>query len=234
MFEHVNFDIDDFTLKTKNIDGKRWYVTENGGKYPSITTVISYFSMKAIMEWRKRVGDEEANRISGKASRRGTIVHTMCEDYINNDPFSDKVMPSDLETFNLIKPVLDSRLGKIYSQELAMYSDHLGIAGRCDCIAEFDGKLSIIDFKTSKRTLSDFGGDKLEKYFRQCSGYAVMFEERTKIPVSQVVVIAAVDNEPQAEVYVSKRDNHIDGLINMIDTYYEKNNIRRENVVLDY
>ena len=234
MFEHVNFDIDDFTLKTKNIDGKRWYVTENGGKYPSITTVISYFSMKAIMEWRKRVGDEEANRISGKASRRGTIVHTMCEDYINNDPFSYKVMPSDLETFNLIKPVLDSRLGKIYSQELAMYSDHLGIAGRCDCIAEFDGKLSIIDFKTSKRTLSAFGGDKLEKYFRQCSGYAVMFEERTKIPVSQVVVIAAVDNEPQAEVYVSKRDNHIDGLINMIDTYYEKNNIRRENVVLDY
>jgi hypothetical protein len=223
MFNHVSFESDEFELKTVSEDGKRWYVTESGGKYPSITTVISYFSKNAIMAWRKRVGEEEANKVSLKASRRGTNVHLLCEDYINNLPVKKGVMPSDLEMFSIMKSVLDERVGDVYAQEYAMYSDHLGIAGRCDCIAMFDGKLSIIDFKTSKRPLSAFGGDKLDKYFRQAAGYAVMFEERTKIPVSQVVIIAAVDNEIHPEVHVSRRDDHIGGLIGMIDEYYTKN-----------
>ena len=229
MFNHVEFESDDFELKTVNEDGKRWYVTDSGGRYPSITTVISYFSRKAIMEWRKRVGEEEANKVALKASRRGTNVHLMCEDYINNLPTKKEAMPSDLEMFHIMKPVLDERIGDVYAQEYAMYSDHLGIAGRCDCIAEFDGKLSIIDFKTSKRPLSAFGGEKLDKYFRQASGYAVMFEERTKIPVSQVVIIAAVDNELHPEVHVSKRDKHIGDLIGMIDEYYVKNGLTNKN-----
>ena len=96
MFNHVEFESDDFELKTVNEDGKRWYVTDSGGRYPSITTVISYFSRKAIMEWRKRVGEEEANKVALKASRRGTNVHLMCEDYINNCLLYTSPSPRDV------------------------------------------------------------------------------------------------------------------------------------------
>ena len=93
-------------LPTENIDGKRYYVTPNGEKYPSITTVLGHFNKKAIYEWRQRVGEKEANRVSTQASRRGTKVHQMCEDYINNELDEKKFMPSDRETFNSIKNIL--------------------------------------------------------------------------------------------------------------------------------
>jgi genome maintenance exonuclease 1 len=218
MFNHVELDLPEISLRSETLkSGTRYYYDENGNKYPSITTVISHFSKKSIMEWRKRVGEKEANRITTQAARRGTSVHQLCEDYINNIEIDySKLMPNDTEMFLTLKETLDTRLDDVYVQEWPMYSEHLGIAGKCDCIAYFDGKLSIIDFKTSRKSMHP---NKLENYFRQASGYAVMFEERTKIPINNLVIIAAIDDQKDAEVYTSKRDSHINGLIEMITEY---------------
>ena len=147
MFTHLDNDIPE--IKTETIDKKRYYVTPEGKKYPSITTVLGHFNKKAIYEWRQRVGNKEANRISTQASRRGTKVHQMCEDLINNELDEKKFMPSDKETFNTIKNILENNINNIHCQEATLYSDYLKVAGRVDCVAEWNGKLSVIDFKTS-------------------------------------------------------------------------------------
>ena len=123
-----------------------------GVKYPSITTVLSILSQAGIQAWRKRVGEEEANRISHRASTRGTAVHAIVEDYLNNvENYKDKYALNIIDNFLPLKGLLDTRIGKIYAQEVALFSHHLGVAGRVDCVAEFDGKISIIDFKTSQK-----------------------------------------------------------------------------------
>ena len=218
-FNHVSIEIPE--IKTENINGGRYYVTPTGEKYPSITTVLSILSKKAIMEWRKRVGEAEANKISTKAARRGTNVHQMCEDYLNNKPYiTSKTMPVDKEMFATLKPILDKRINNIHTQEATLYSDYLGVAGRVDCIAEFDGRLSVIDFKTSRKPKKK---EWISNYFQQASAYCVMYEERTKIPVDQIVILIAVDdNEPQ--VFVEKRDNHIGACMTTISLYKEQQN----------
>jgi genome maintenance exonuclease 1 len=225
MFNHIKFDSNGLEVKRVNVNGSRMYETADGKRYPSITTVLSHFTKDAIMAWRKRVGEKEANRVSVTASRRGTNVHQMCEDYINNNDYKEGQVFSDIEDFLILKPELDRLITDVYCQEWFMYSDHLGIAGTCDCVALVNGKLSIIDFKTSKRSLTLYGGDKLKKYYAQCAGYAVMFEERTGIPVSQVVIIAKVDGKTDAEVYIEKRDNWIHSLIDMIKVYKQDNGL---------
>ena len=133
-----------FGMRTENHNGKRHYVTPEGELYPSITTVLGELSKAAIQAWRKRVGEEEANKISGKASRRGTSVHSVCESYIKNEEgFLDKETYNIIELFKTIEPFFE-RINNVHGVELALYSDHFGIAGRTDLIAEFDGTLSII------------------------------------------------------------------------------------------
>ena len=135
-----------FGMRTENINGKRNYVTPSGELYPSITTILSEFSKASIQAWRKRVGETEANKISGKASRRGTSVHSVCESYIKNeDGFLDGQTPNIIELFKTIEPFLE-RIDNVHGVELGLYSDHFGVAGRTDLIAEFDGKLSVIDY----------------------------------------------------------------------------------------
>ena len=218
-FNHVSIEIPE--IKTENFDGGRYYVTPSGERYPSITTVLSILSKKAIIEWRNRVGEAEANKISTKAARRGTNVHQMCEDYLNNKPYvTNKTMPVDKEMFATLKPILDERINNIHTQEATLYSDYLGVAGRVDCIAEFDGRLSVIDFKTSRKPKKK---EWISNYFQQASAYCVMYEERTKIPVDQIVILIAVDdNEPQ--VFVEKRDNHIGACMTTISLYKEQQN----------
>ena len=182
MFNHVrsNFYEFDSELVTEKVNGKRHYVTPSGDKYPSITTVLSILSREGIKAWRARVGEETANAISTKAARRGTNVHYMCEDYINNELNTSKFLPNEKELFYSIKPLIDNHINNIHAQEVTLYSDYLRVAGRVDLIAEFDGKLSIVDFKTSnKRKKKEW----ISNYFQQTSAYAVMYEERTKIPV---------------------------------------------------
>ena len=211
-----------FGMRTENKNGKRHYVTPEGELYPSITTILGEFSKASIQEWRKRVGETEANKISGKASRRGTSVHSVCESYIKNeDGFLDGQTPNIIELFKTIEPFLE-RVDNIHGVELALYSDHFGVAGRTDLIAEFDGILSVIDYKTSNKIKKK---DWCESYFAQCAFYGIAYEELTKIPVPQVVVIIAVDNE-QPQLFVEKRDDWVDKIweakklyeLNIIDT----------------
>lgn len=213
IFEHKHIEFQE--LETVTIDGKRHYVTPEGKKYPSITSVLSILSRQQIMEWRKRVGEEEANKISSQAARRGTKIHKMCEDYLNNELDEKKFMPNDREMFASLRPIIDQSINNIYAQEMPLWSDYLGVAGRVDCIAEFNGVLSVIDFKTSKKLKKK---ENISNYFQQTSAYAVMFEERTKIPVSQIVIIIAVDNE-KPQVFVEKRNNYIWDCINTISLY---------------
>ena len=188
-FNHVGSELQD--LKTETINGKRHYVTPNG-KYQSITALLSNLSKAGIQAWRKRVGEEEANRISRQASGRGTRVHNIADSYIKNqeDPL-EGVLPDAVEMFQSITPLID-RIDNVHCVEGALYSDELKLAGRTDLIAEFDGALSAIDYKTSKRIKI---WDHCHSYFMQGAFYAHAYEERTGIPVKDIVIIMAVENE---------------------------------------
>ena len=220
-FKHVGCDID-YELTTETINGKRHYVTPGGNKYPSVTTITSQYNKQSIMEWRKRVGEEEANRISSKAAGRGTRVHTMCENYLNNqEDYLQKQMPDAIVMFNTLQPLLNDYVNNIHALEVPLYSDYLRTAGRVDCIAEFDGAISVIDFKTSSKPKEDKW---IQNYYMQCSAYAVMFEERTGIPVPRIVVMIAVDGD-KAQIFVKKRNDYIDGFIKYRDIYEELLNV---------
>jgi len=195
-----------FGIRTENINGKRNYVTPSGELYPSITTVLGELTKASIQKWRERVGETEANKVSGKASRRGTSLHSVCEAYIQNeDGYLEGETPNIVELFKTIEPFFE-RVDNIHGVELALYSDHFGLAGRTDLIAEFDGKLSVIDYKTSNRPKKR---EWCENYFAQGAFYGVAYEELTSIPVPQVVIIMAVENE-SSQLFVEKRDDWID------------------------
>lgn len=211
-FTHKNFLLEE--IETETVDGKRFYKTPNGN-LPSITTVLSILSRDAIKAWRKRVGETEANKISTKASRRGTSVHKMCEEYLNNELNLKEFLPNDRETFNSLKGILDEHLDNIYAQEVPLWSSYLGVAGRVDCIAEWDGKLSVIDFKTSRKLKKK---KYISNYFQQCAAYAVMWEERTGIPINKIVVVIAVDGE-EPQIFEERRDNYINECVETIAQY---------------
>ena len=190
-FNHVGQSFD-FELKTENINGKRHYVTPDGNRYVSITTLLSNLSKAGIQKWRARVGEVEANRISTKASRQGTGVHSVCESYIKNeDGFLDGRMPNEVEMFQSINPLLD-KIDNVHVTEGALYSDELKIAGRTDLIAEFDDELAVIDYKTSRKIKT---WDMCHAYFMQGAFYAHAYEERTGIPINNITIIMAVENE---------------------------------------
>ena len=201
-------------------DTGRKYMTPEGVNLPSITTVLSILSRDSIAKWRKRVGEEVANQISTRASGRGTRVHEIIEKYIDNDPnFKDGYTPDIIQSFLAVQNILDDRIGNVYAQEAPLYSNHLGVAGRVDCVADFDGKRSIIDFKTSMKTKKL---DWIKNYFMQESAYAIMWEERTGQPITQLVTIISVDNaDPQ--VFVEHRDNWVRPLRDTIKQYEEEN-----------
>lgn len=221
IFEHAQVDLGYSDLLAETTESGRVYNTPSGNQYPSITTVLSILSEDAIKEWRRRVGDEEANKISTRASRRGTAVHLIAEKYINNDPdYKKNVTPDILQSFLDIKPILDTRIGKVYGQEIPLYSDYLGIAGRVDCIAEFDGVPSIIDFKTSRRVKTS---DDIHSYFMQEAAYAIMWEERSGMPIPNLVTIIAVDDNPPL-VFKEHRDNWAHKLIETISEFKRRKN----------
>lgn len=199
-------------------DGKRYYVTPEGKKLPSVTTVVGAQKKQAIMEWRQRVGEEVANKISKQATTRGTNMHTLCEYYLNNEPKPPGVvMPDAKEMFISIKPYLN-KINNIHYQEVGLWSSQLGLAGRVDCIGEYEGKLSVIDFKTSKKIKKR---EDILDYFWQCTAYALMYEELVGMPIDDLIIIMAVDNE-QPMIFKEKTQDHIEGLVKAID-YYHKN-----------
>jgi hypothetical protein len=218
-FEHVGIDLGYNDIEAETTSSGRKYKCPNGVSYPSVTTVLSILSEDGIRAWRKRVGEVEANKISHRAATRGTAVHAIVEDYINNKPnYTEGYMPNVVENFNDIKGILDERIGKVYAQEVPLYSDHLGLAGRVDCVAEFDGVLSIVDFKTSRKLKKK---EWIEGYFIQESAYAVMWEERTGMPITNLVTIISVDGA-EAQVFKEHRDNWTPKLLETIDEYAKR------------
>ena len=185
-------------------DGTRIYKTPSGKAYPSVTTVTGLHNAKGIAAWRRRVGEEEANRVSSRASARGTRIHSYCEDYLKGNIFEADIF--DLEMFNSIKFWLDD-IDNIHALEDPLYSDFLQVAGTVDCIADFQGKLSVIDFKTASKPKDR---DDIYNYFMQTAAYAVAFEERTGIPIGRLVIIMAVEND-DPRLFIEKRDNWIGG-----------------------
>lgn len=196
-------------------DGKRYYTLSDGTKLPSVTTVLGAMKKEAIMAWRKRVGEEEANKISKKATGRGTNMHLMCEDYLNNKKPTG--MPDAMEMFISIKPYLN-KINNIHYQEQSLWSKQLGMAGKCDCIAEYEGELSVIDFKTSRKLKTI---DQIEDYFWQTSAYALMYEELVGEPIHNLVIIMAVEDDKPL-IFKQKTEDHIEGLVKAINFYKEQ------------
>lgn len=196
MFHHVDHGVVLPKITRKTTESGRKYYTPEGNAYPSITTVLSIVGKDSIQEWRKRVGEEEANRISGQATVRGTAVHKLAEDYLNNvENWKDGHMPANLFSFNQIKKILDERVNNVWFQEEFLYSDKLKCAGQVDCIAEFDGQLSIIDFKTSRKPKKR---EWIRNYEVQTCFYAAAFLERTGISIKNYAIIIMVDgDDPQ-------------------------------------
>jgi genome maintenance exonuclease 1 len=199
-------------------DGKRYYVTPEGKKLPSVTTVVGAQKKQAIMEWRRRVGEEVANKISKQATTRGTNMHSLCEYYLNNEPKPPGVvMPDAKEMFISIKPHLN-KINNIHYQEVGLWSSQLGLAGRVDCIGEYEGRLTVIDFKTSKKAKDR---ESILDYFWQCTAYALMYEELIGQPIDELVIIMAVQDSTPL-IFKEKTQDHIEGLVKAID-YYHKN-----------
>ena len=212
-------------LKREEYNGKRYYISPNGKRLPSVTTVLSHFKGDSIKKWRQKVGEEEANKISGRASRRGTKFHSLMESYISNqerDSFlNEKVMPDMKLAFNNMLPTLD-RLDNVHYLETMLYSETLGLAGQVDCIAEFDGVPSIIDFKTSLRLKKE---EWILNYFEQCTCYSLMYEEMTGIQCKQIVVLISVDDEPEPQVFVKQRGEYIPELARKVKQFRLEHNL---------
>lgn len=204
----------------KRIDGEtaRLYETPTGQRYPSVTTVLGKMLDKtALNEWRKRVGDEEANRVSTRASTRGTNIHDMCEKYVLGQDV-DMSMPHNTMIFHQIKKVLDEKVDMVRATECTLFSHHLKIAGTCDLVANYDGRLSIIDYKTSTRRKRK---DWIEGYLLQCSLYSYMLWEMTGIGVKDVVVVIGVDDEIDAQIFVERPANYIEKAADLVRSYHK-------------
>jgi genome maintenance exonuclease 1 len=215
-FKHVVLESNIEQLEQVNTDNGRFYKSANGMLYPSVTTVTGLMNAKHIQEWRRRVGNEEANKISAQAARRGTKIHQLCEDYINGSDIDlSKYTIFDIDNFKRLQLVIDRYIDNIRLQEVRLYSDFLKMAGTVDCIAEFDGKLSVIDFKTARKLKEK---EHILNYFCQATAYAIMYEERTGTPVSRIVILISVDDE-EPQIFVDKRDRYVTDLIRVRNEY---------------
>lgn len=216
-FRHINNDTVLCELERKEINGKRYYISPQGKPLPSVTTFLGHFKKDSIQAWRKRVGEEEANKISGKASRRGTKFHSLMESYLNNEAgfLTDEVMPDMKQSFWDMVPTLD-RIDNIHYIETMLYSEVLGLAGQVDCIAEFDGIPSVIDFKTSNKLKKE---EWITSYFEQCTCYSLMYEEMTGVQCKQIVVLISVDGELHPQVFVKNRKEYVPELAEKIKQF---------------
>jgi len=225
MFNHLNVELPPITATTT--DGLRLYETPEGNKYPSITTILSVRNKSGLMEWRKRVGNDVANHIARTAAARGTKVHHMCEDYLNNeniDHHKKNFLPFCL--FGQLKEKVLCNINNIHAQEAGLYSDKYKVAGRVDCIAEYNGVLSIIDFKTSTKERNEEWN---ENYYIQCSAYAEMYEERTGTKIEQIVILCVTEDGTVQE-FVKEKYDYLDAITETATEWNKKNEISNVNI----
>jgi genome maintenance exonuclease 1 len=218
MFNHIRHDF--VKLLQEDVNGTRCYVTPTGERYPSITTVLSDYNKKKLMEWRARVGETKANEISRKAITRGTSVHKALEMYLQNENVSSlEMLPNVKSLFFRIKEEIDAKVNNIHCLEDKLFSHELGIAGTVDCIAEHNGILSVIDFKTSIHLKRK---ENIGNYFMQAVAYRTMFHEMTGLDPKQVIILIAVDTAMFCQTFVVKENElelYKQELIKYIDAY---------------
>jgi genome maintenance exonuclease 1 len=212
--------IESASIERVEVNGVRHYKTPQGGLYPSVTTVTSTYNKKSLMEWKKRVGAAEAQKIATKAARRGTAVHNMCEHYIlgTEDTLLNPI-PENVEMFKPLKQVLDQDVDFVQGLESFMYSDTLKVAGTVDCVGEYKGELAVIDFKTAAKSKRK---EWIKNYFMQGSAYAKMFEEVTGHSVKQIVIAITVEGEREPQIFVENVNDHIDDFIKLRQQFEEK------------
>ena len=210
MFNHVPVEIG--KLVQVNAKGGRYYETPSGAKYPSVTSVTRLHNLESIQAWKDKVGEEEAGKISRRALARGNKIHSLAEKYLLNEgDMSDDFSKAD---FGQMLPYLD-KINNIHCLETQLYSDHLQTAGTVDCIGEYEGKLTVIDFKTSAKLKKR---EWVKDYFMQCSAYAVMYEERTGTPIERLLLIINVEDEG-VQLIDGKRDDYIQDFLDLRETF---------------
>ena len=191
MFTHLN-KLGDFELEANTIDGVRYYTLPSGKKAPSITSITSFYNRQIFKNWREKVGEEQANKITKVATDRGTKFHDLVEKYLLNEDINSlkNVLPTTKARWIAARDALN-KIDNIHALEKPLYSEYFGIAGRVDCIAEYEGELAVIDFKTSKKIKPEKW---LENYFVQETAYACMYYEMTGTPVKKIVTLMVADN----------------------------------------
>ena len=213
-FIHHNF-LGDLELEKKETNGLRLYNLPNGDWVPSITSVTSFYNRQVFVEWRKKIGEEKANQITRQATARGTDFHLICQDYLENKELDrNDYQPASKFMFHHVKEELD-KINNIHAIERTLYSEYLGIAGRVDCIAEYEGELAIIDFKTSGKIKPEKW---IEQYFVQETAYACMYYELTGIPVTKLITLMVT---PDGEFKVFDKRNKND-YIKLLVKYIKK------------
>ena len=218
MAKKFNFiDLDKSKLpvtKGKKVDGFRFYDID-GKAYPSITTVLGIQKKAQLQEWRDKIGENVANWEMGRAARRGKATHLSIEQYIKGlTPSERGVLPLGL--FRLIKPYVD-QIDNIHCLETIMYSKKLTIAGQVDCIAEYNGKLSVIDFKTANKERQESW---IENYFMQTSAYAQMYEELFGKEIEQIVILLASE-DGSVQSFIKEKKDYMDPLKKSINDFYK-------------
>jgi len=208
----------------KNIDGIRFYEID-GKSYPSVTSVLSLLKKDSLQDWRNKVGESVANWEMGRAARRGKAMHTLVEQYLQNEtPSIRDVLPLGL--FKLIRPYVD-QIDNIRLLESIMYSKKLTIAGQVDCVAEYNGKLSVIDFKSANKSREEGW---IENYFLQTTAYSMMYEETFGEKIEQIVIILACE-DGVAQTFIKKTADYQQKLMESIDNFYKQFN-NKQNLTL--
>ena len=217
-FNFINVDVNEVDVDPVNENGIRYYPIPGADKYyPSVTSVTSFKNAQFFAEWRNKIGEQEANRITARATQRGTAFHSLAEDYFKGQLDIDKYLennPLSVRMFQSAKTTLN-RINNIHCLETFLYSHYLGLAGRVDCIAEFDGELAVVDFKTSTKEKSE---KHIEHYFVQETAYAAMFLERTGIEVKKIVTLIAVED---GSTQVFQKYN-LDDYLQLLKSYIEE------------
>jgi len=213
-FRHVFFPIPP-KLREKKINGKRHYISPSGITLPSVTTVLSTMGEDGIKAWRARVGETEADRVSSRALANGIELHSIIEKFLDNKATEGYTNPVSQKLFSQVKDILMDKVNNIRAQEVQLYSEGIGIAGRVDCVAEWDRKLSVIDFKSAKQKKRKSW---ITKYFLQATAYAVMFEELTKTKINNLVILISAE-DGTVEEYVEDRSDWEKQLKDIIEDY---------------
>ena len=211
-FTHLPNKITEDIDAVTNKDGTRYYQAPNGENYPSVTTVTGWEKRAFFAEWRRK-NPKESKRVLSV----GSSMHQVVEDFLNNkEDYLEGASQSAINLFQYMKPVLLEKVDNIKAQEVALWSSLLGLAGRVDCVAEYDGKPSIIDFKSSRREKKE---EYIDNYFAQATAYAIMWKELTGEQIDQIVILISCE-DGSVQQFIDKPVNHVKTLKGMIDGYH--------------